>query len=298
MSQKSPTLEFTGERFTPECVRDIAYEHWHRYAWAMELTRAQVVLDVACGEGYGSHLLATTAQSVVGVDLDQASIEHATSRYVSPNLHFIQADARRLPIESASIDVVVSFETIEHMADHDDLLVEFKRVLRPGGVLILSSPDKAAYSDQSGYENPFHVKELYRKELEALLARHFKAHQLFAQKLTFASSIWPVSQSAISNVNTAVWLTQANDNIARDDVPHYSPSYFLALASDADQMPAVPRLSLFSDQAESIYQHYLAEIRHHINSADVLKAKDQEIAKLKAQLTQSWWHRLWTRLFR
>lgn len=293
MTKRNEKMEFTGERFLPECVREMAYEHWHRYAWAVDMIRDKEVLDAACGEGYGSDLLARTARSVIGVDVDQTSIEHAKNRYVAPNLEFRQADVRSLPIESSSIDVVVSFETIEHVADHDDLLVEFKRVLRPDGFLVLSSPDKASYSDQTGYNNPFHVRELYRKELEALLTRHFRSHQLFSQKLTFASTIWPLSSNGEGNSNQAVWLTQSDQGIITGTAPCHVPQYFLALASDLGRMPATPGLSLFSDEAESVYRHYQEEIRHHIISGDVLAAKDEEIAKLKSQRGQSWWQRLW-----
>ncbi|HET9189593.1 MAG TPA: SAM-dependent methyltransferase, partial [Rudaea sp.] len=71
------TLEFTGERFTPECVREIRYEHWARYAFALELARGKRVLDAACGEGYGSAMLAGAAASVLGVDIAADAIAHA-----------------------------------------------------------------------------------------------------------------------------------------------------------------------------------------------------------------------------
>ena len=83
-------LPFTGERFTPECVREIAYEHWHRYAFALQLVAGKQVLDAACGEGFGADLLAGKAGSVHAVDVDAACIEHAKSRYGSKeNLSFL-----------------------------------------------------------------------------------------------------------------------------------------------------------------------------------------------------------------
>ena len=86
-------LEFTGERFTPECVREIWYEHVHRYAFAQGLAKDKRVLDAACGEGYGSHLLSQVAKSVLGVDIDDKTIAHARSRYGRQrNLSFQQAD--------------------------------------------------------------------------------------------------------------------------------------------------------------------------------------------------------------
>ncbi|MDT8409462.1 MAG: class I SAM-dependent methyltransferase, partial [Wenzhouxiangellaceae bacterium] len=165
-AEQHPTLEFTGERFTPECVREIFYEHWHRYAWAGAYVAGLDVLDCACGEGYGSRLLADSARSVVGVDLDETSIAHARQRYAHDKLEFRRADALALPFEDRQFDCVVSFETLEHLAAHDDLLAGFKRVLKPGGFVLLSSPDRKTYSDETGYDNPYHVRELYRDEFE------------------------------------------------------------------------------------------------------------------------------------
>ena len=76
-----PILPFTGERFTPECVREIAYEHWHRYAFAQSFAHGKRVLDAACGEGYGSAMLARAGAEVLGVDVDAQTVCHARARY-------------------------------------------------------------------------------------------------------------------------------------------------------------------------------------------------------------------------
>jgi len=95
--ESSPVLEFSGERFTPECVREIWYEHVHRYVLAAEVVAGRRVLDAACGEGYGSHYLAGLAKHVTGVDISPQSITHASARYQAANLSFLQADCRSLP---------------------------------------------------------------------------------------------------------------------------------------------------------------------------------------------------------
>lgn len=159
-------LEFTGERFTPECVREIRYEHVHRYVFARGLVNGRSVLDAACGEGYGSALLAETAASVTGVDLSAEAVGHAGARYPSPNLSFRQADCLELPFEDGAFDSVVSFETLEHLDNHEGLLSEFRRVLSPQGFLLISTPDKAVYTDRMGNRNEYHVAELYRAEFE------------------------------------------------------------------------------------------------------------------------------------
>jgi SAM-dependent methyltransferase len=289
MSEQSE-LEFTGERFTPECVREMAYEHWHRYAWASRLVAGKAVLDAACGEGYGSHLLSATAASVTGLDISEQAVEHARSRYRADNLAFDCGDATALPYEDARFDVVVSFETLEHLADHDALMSEFRRVLRPEGFLVVSSPDRATYSDASGYDNPYHVRELYRPELEALIGRHFPAVRLLGQKLLFASAVWRLDASADGHevlIDEGGTLTAAR-------VPDYAPLYYIALAAAGEEaLPTCAGLSLFADREESVYAHYNDEVARHIRAGELLAEREAEIRRLRALIDRRpWWQRL------
>lgn len=279
-------LEFTGERFTPECVREIVYEHWHRYAWARGLVAGKDVLDCACGEGYGSRLLADRARSVVGVDVDPEAVTHARKRYAADKLEFVEADALDLPFDDDRFDVVVSFETLEHLADHDELLAGFRRVLKPGGVLLLSSPDKRTYSDLTGYDNEFHVRELYRDELEGLLCRHFPNYRLHGQKLMFHSLLWSLDDREDRD---AQHLTSAEDGtVTAGPRPAAEPLYFLVVAAaDGVALPAPPALSLFSDEAESVYAHYNEEVRKHIAAGHLLAEREQEIERLRAELDRA-----------
>src|SRR5688572_13586982 len=159
-------MTFTGERFTPECVREIWYEHWHRYAFALPLARGRRVLDAACGEGFGSALLAGAATSVIGVDIDPQAVSHARGRYgARAGLDYREADCTRLDaLPEASFDLIVSFETLEHVAEQERMLDGFARLLAPDGVLLVSTPDKRTYSDDTGFRNEYHVRELYREE--------------------------------------------------------------------------------------------------------------------------------------
>src|SRR5271157_2796787 len=176
---------FTGERFLPSCRGEIAYEHWHRYAFARRFVQGKRVLDAACGEGYGTALLATVATSAVGIDIDLATIEHARTTYGDgTRVRFVPTSCTGLPLPSASFDVIVSFETIEHLSaeEQPDMLSEFARVLAPDGLLIISSPNKRLYSDARDYVNPFHLHELYRDDLARLLGRRFPAQRWFHQR--------------------------------------------------------------------------------------------------------------------
>ena len=298
----SDALEFTGERFTPECVREIWYEHWHRYAWARGFAAGRRVLDAACGEGYGSALLAESAASVVGVDLSSAAVAHARARYGGrANLRYEQGDATALAaFADGAFDLVVSFETLEHVQAHEGLVAGFARVLAPDGLLLLSSPDKRTYSDARGYRNEHHVRELYREELEALLGRHFGAVRLYAHKLLFQSAIWPLQVPA-----TALETLTAHDGGTRvEPALAYEPLYFLAVCARSEAaLPAeaIARASLFGDAEESVYRHYDHEVRKNMGAGLRIQELERELAAARAAApgpaAGGWWARL-RRLFR
>ena len=186
---KAESLPWTGERYVPEVGGQIALEHLHRYALACELAADRTVLDIACGEGYGSAMLAERARSVVGVDLSHEVVTHAARRYPRANLRFAAGRCDSIPLATASVDLVVCFETIEHVGQHERVLAEFKRVLRPEGTLVLSSPEKSEYSDARQQVNPFHVKELYADEFRQLVASQFRHIAVGGQRVAFGSAI-------------------------------------------------------------------------------------------------------------
>ena len=175
-------VDFIGERMTPSHAGQAEFEHLHRYFFAREFCRDKDVLDVAAGEGYGSAYLAQNARTVVGVELSAEMVAHAAASYAQPNLAFRQGDARRLAFAASSFDVVTSFETIEHFLEQEDFVDEVRRVLRPNGVFIVSSPDRDVYSPPGSPANPFHAKELCREEFEALLRPRFGHCVFYAQR--------------------------------------------------------------------------------------------------------------------
>ena len=105
------------------------------------------VLDLGCGEGYGTALLSRAVGEIVGVDVDEAAIAHAASRYASDNCRFRRHDGERLPFEDAAFDAVVSFQVIEHVPGDRMYVSEVSRVLRPGGQLVLTTPNAAKLRD-------------------------------------------------------------------------------------------------------------------------------------------------------
>lgn len=278
----SDVLPFTGERFTPECEREIAYEHWHRYAFARSLARGRRALDAACGEGYGSAMLARAgATAVLGVDLDPASVAHAVRRYRGlPGLRFEQADATRLEaLPDAAFDLVVSFETLEHVQDQERLLDGLARVLAPGGVLLVSTPDRPNYTPPGSAPNPFHVRELDLAEFEALLAARFPARRLYGQKLAFQSLVWALDGGGGGRSEALVL-----DGAAVVPGPALAPTYLLAAcAADVSALAGLPALSLFADAAESVYADYRDEVRRNRAAAEHIAHLEAELARLRGR---------------
>jgi SAM-dependent methyltransferase len=154
------------------------------------------VLDVACGVGYGTRLLADGgARFVTGVDLSEDALRKATATFPAFNASFLRAHALNLPFRPGSFDAVVSFETIEHLADGARFLREVARCLQPGGVLLLSTPNKAALPPGCK-SSPLHLKEFDLEELKALLGEVFVSVDLFWQP-------WP--DHAVQNQRAAWW---------------------------------------------------------------------------------------------
>src|SRR5882724_7012517 len=117
------TLQTDGERFLPGRMHgSIELEHFHRYSFAAQLATDKIILDIASGEGYGSAYLARFARHVIGVDIAQEAIDHANQKYSQSNLEYRIGSCALIPLEDTSVDVVVSFETIEHHSEHEAMM--------------------------------------------------------------------------------------------------------------------------------------------------------------------------------
>ncbi|TAM01264.1 MAG: methyltransferase domain-containing protein [Paraburkholderia sp.] len=274
-------IEFTGERYVPTEEGDMRYEHLHRYGWAAQTVKGLHVLDIACGEGYGSAILAKYAKDVTGVDISHEAVEHAVARYGDvPNLSFRQGSATAIPLADASVDAVVSFETLEHLTQHDEMLAEIHRVLKPGGFLILSSPNKKVYSDDRNFKNEFHVRELYFAELDALVKRYFSGVTYYGQRLATSSVILPEDRQDAAY--SALTLDQAGVTVRTPKLD--AIMYFLAVCSK-DAEHGQPRLeaSVFFEEGCDLYsrQEELAVWANRQNSE--IDARDKEIRRLQAE---------------
>ncbi|MEN5220832.1 glycosyltransferase [Stenotrophomonas sp. TWI602] len=269
-------IEFTGERFVPTEHGVIRQEHLHRYAWCLPLVEGKDVLDVASGEGYGSAMLASKARSVRGVDISHDAVNHAAERYAAlGNLQYLQGSAAAIPLADDSVDVVVSFETIEHLLEQDEMMAEIRRVLRPDGILVMSSPNKEVYSDQAGYHNDYHVKELYLNEFQALLEKYFPAVELSGHRMAVCSTITPLDGAPEQQVFQA--LADTGERVEQRVAHMPAAVYFVAIAAaDRGLIPVLPASVLYAE-GEDLYNH------HH-EVARWAKAQDAEIASLRGHV--------------
>ncbi|MBP6564074.1 MAG: class I SAM-dependent methyltransferase, partial [Burkholderiales bacterium] len=274
-------LTFTGERFVPGIEGEIVYEHVHRYAFARRYAAGRRVLDAACGEGYGSAILAGAAREVVGVDIDPATVAHARASYASVrNLSFVEGSAAKLPLPDASVDLVVSFETIEHLeaGDQPRMLAEFARVLADDGTLVLSAPNRPEYSESRGYVNPFHRHEHDRAELDRLLDAHFPARAWHAQRVWLGSTVWREGGGA-DDVEAFVGDASA---VAKAPVP--PAMYFVVVAARraAALPPPAAALSLFSDAGETELKRAASAAAEAMRLDGLLKDRERIVAERDA----------------
>ena len=194
-TQKAPRWEgpFDGmERIRPHMLHGrVFYEHYRRYQFAMGFVRGKKVLDAAGGAGYGSELLAHKAKEVVGIDYDLRAIKQCQQNYQRSNLGFIHGDVTRLNFPENDFDVIVSFETLEHIKNFRKCLSEFRRVLKPDGFLLLSVPN-AKFDDPN---NPYHINKFSQQRLREELTRYFKEVKILGQRYTVKGRA-PIIKSA------------------------------------------------------------------------------------------------------
>ena len=263
MSAPDPSksgLEATGERLVPEHQHGelVHAEHLARYRLAAQLANGRRVLDAACGEGYGTAILAEGgASTAVGIDVDEATVAHAAQRH---GLEFRVADVGALPFEDGSFDLVVSFETIEHVPEPERVLDELARVTAPDGLLVISTPNKLQYL----VENEFHVREFTHDEFAALLRGRFPSVRLVYQ------SNWLVS---------AVLDREAFSEASGEH--RYEPDLYKLVGCEAGE--ELYTIALCGEGTD-------AELRQVVVSADIHEAHELARRTVTAEESAEKWH--------
>jgi len=231
MPSAERATEHSPERAEPEAMagRLMESEHRGRYLWASQLVSGATVLDAGCGTGYGTQTLAMSgARRVVGVDISEEAIAYSRREFSDEDCEFVLGDLEQLPFEEDSFDVVVCFEVIEHVEHRSAVIAELRRVLRPSGILVLSSPNRGVYPEG----NPYHIHEYTPEELLAALKGHFGNVRLHRQSSWLASAVLEDSESAARGAD-------ARFPISTVKIAAVSPGqelYTVALAGD-DPVP-------------------------------------------------------------
>jgi len=242
---------WTGERLETFIYNRVAIEHLHRYAITNTYVKDKIVLDIASGEGYGTSLISKHASFVYGVDIDKESIALAKLKYKAENIEFLEGSTSNIPLADNSVDVVVSFETIEHHDEHEKMMLEIKRILKSEGILIISTPDKLHYSELRDIANEFHVKELYKNEFTSLVSNYFNNFQLLSQTYNNGSSI-------IQDDNTLKDSNYFYGNYTMINKRVINPMFLIAIASD---FVFEKHCISFFDGGDIIKEELLADIR-------------------------------------
>ncbi|HVR05897.1 MAG TPA: methyltransferase domain-containing protein [Solirubrobacteraceae bacterium] len=229
-----------AERFSPweHAGALIDAEHTARYRWLAPAANGRDVLDAACGMAYGTSVLRRAgARRAVGVDISAKTIAEASLLLDEEQIELLQGDVQHLPFADASFDLVACFETIEHVDDPGHTLDELRRVLRPDGLLAVSSPNRGVYNPG----NPFHVAELTPPELREALGQRFGNVAMFAQQAWLASALL---RSEELRESSAEQLGAQFGSVAR--LASEREYYTVGLASDAP-LPELAGVTLLAD---------------------------------------------------
>jgi ubiquinone/menaquinone biosynthesis C-methylase UbiE len=274
----------TGERMVPAHHKGhLVYgEHIVRYQAATELVKGKVVLDIASGSGYGTRLLAETAKKVYGVDLDDDALAYAKKNYAASNVVFKKGDGVKIPLQDNAVDVVVTFETIEHIEDYTTFMKEVKRVLKDDGLLVLSTPNDVEFPET----NHFHVHEFEQKELERLVKKFFANTSSYYQGTWLYNGMFPEDQL------TGEWRGPV-DTMQTAPITKKQCIYFYMLCANRPVTESLQPLAAISQHySERTVQEYEQSVRTHIEAQgeimrdqkDKLKQRDAEIQGLRTEL--------------
>lgn len=176
---QNKTLFDDGERMLPTRGDEISFvfsRHKFAYQFAQNYVSGKTVIDVGCGSGYGSMLLAKKAESVLGLDYHAAAIEYCRQNYHAAHLRFKQKDASTIDAEN-EFDAAVCFQAIEHFHNPGHFLNQLKKVVKPGGTILISTPN-VKKSLKGSLKNPFHVNEMNYQQFNSLLQKHFSSYEL------------------------------------------------------------------------------------------------------------------------
>lgn len=246
-------LQNIGERMIPDYNQgSLGYvEHFSRYFFAEQFVKDKIILDIACGVGYGSlYLREKGAKIVYGVDISQDAIDYAKSKYYKNGIEFKVGNAENIPLENSMFDIIVSFETIEHLKDEKRFLQEVKRVLKKNGLAIFSTPNALVYPKG----NMYHTREFTTEDLNKLLLQYFKNIKPFFQDTILSNYILGEDTCSRENHEIPAKSLKISKYNTRDAL------YLVYLASDNTIPPIKESITLFDKSVLQTQEKRLYEI--------------------------------------
>lgn len=272
------SLKDTGERMIPAYHKShmVYGEHIVRYEAAGDIVKDKVVLDIASGSGYGTSHLAQSAKKVYGVDVDKDAIAYAKKNYAAKNIEFVLGDGTKIPLADNLVDVIVSFETIEHIENYETFMKEVSRVLKPDGLLILSTPNDVEFPET----NHFHIHEFEKKELEGLVAKYFKHTKSYFQGTWLYNAL--LDETKLSDE----WEEQIT-TIQTAPIKTSQCIYFYMLCSNKPITQSLKPLAAISEHwSERRRQENDVAVRNHIEEqGKIIKHLDNELQQIKNIIT-------------
>ncbi|HEX6462230.1 MAG TPA: class I SAM-dependent methyltransferase [Candidatus Saccharimonadales bacterium] len=292
MSQKNRTVQEAAvnvdndvdERMVPSKHKGsgIYGEHIARYMAATDIVKGKDVLDIASGSGYGTALLAKQAKSVVGVDISKEAIEFANKEYPAKNIAYKKSDGKTIPFADNTFDVVVSFETIEHIDDYDFFMEEIKRVLKDDGLFILSTPNELEFAEG----NHFHLHEFEQDELLELAKRYYSNVEPFFQS-TWIGNLIGQKAEMMKEWQREI-IVQQLEPIEQRQFLYF---YFLC-ANRPIKETVLSRYTISQHSSDrSIQEKNSLTNKHIANLEDIIEAQKKEQAKLN-RLIEDYQHEL------
>jgi SAM-dependent methyltransferase len=169
----------TGERMIPPGGTEVSIvfaRHRFAYEFACRYVAGKIVLDVGCGTGYGCRIIADTAKRVVGLDRDSDALAYCSDNYSAPNIEYRRADVSVLSL-AETVDVAIAFQVIEHLADPAGFLARLKKTVKPGGTILITTPNSRA-SSGSPSDNPFHISEMSHGQFVQVMRENFQLFEV------------------------------------------------------------------------------------------------------------------------
>lgn len=278
MKKNTVTLPNDYERMIPEYHKgtQVYGEHIARYESIGAIAEGKVVLDIASGSGYGTALIGKTAKKVYGVDVLEGAIAYAKEHYGASNIEYLQGDGIKIPLDTDSVDLVVSFETIEHIEDYVTFMKEVKRVLKPNGMLLLSTPNDIEFAEG----NHFHLHEFEQTELLKLIKKYYRNVKPYFQ------TTWISNMISEESMMTKGWQGTI-DLMQVAPVTKEKFLYFYFLCSDRDIDETIKNLVVLGEhwserkKVEAESKKMLTD-QHVDNLETKIKELEEELESIKA----------------